>query len=269
MQLENIPRAWDTTGREAVGIPPMERVPTVEEVRDILAPWRPPYVRQAALFIWKNHDDEAFRLRTHYGDGDDKFTQWREIDEDMDPRFEEDLVPLLFFDDPQVFNFGENWERIFDILPELAGPEQGYTRAIAEGRLYEDFLALQQKALQQKLRENVIRAEDKEEEIECGVGQDLQFMAVEAYLIVADREAFETDQLRILYLDARGNIVRHSRLPPEEVAIAREKWNAGKFRDSEWWIEERWSSKPGSIIGEKYKARGEIGRVLYGVEDLL
>ncbi|KAI1379912.1 hypothetical protein F4677DRAFT_442106 [Hypoxylon crocopeplum] len=170
MQLETIPASWDTTGRETVNILLMERVPTAEQ----------------------NHDDEVILLRTHYGDGDDKLAEWCEIDQDLDPAFEEDLAPFLILNDPQIFDFGGNWKR--------------------------DFLSTRQ-----QLRENVIRAENKEEEVEAGVGMELQVMAVEAYLIVADREAFETDQLRILYLDASGNIVRHSRLAPEDVWIAREK----------------------------------------------
>lgn len=262
--MDTIPASWDAIGRQTVNIPPLERVPTAKEVRDILAPWRPLYLRRAALFIWKSYDDEAIRLRTHYGDGDDKFAEWREVDRDMDPTFEEDLIPLIELNDPQIFDFGENWNRVFDILPELAGPQQGYICTFEGGISHRDLLSIRQ-----RLRERVMRAEDKEEEVECGIGMELQFMAVQAYLIVADREAFETDKLRILYLDARGNIVRHSRLAPENVWEARGEWSGAKYRDSQWWKEKEYFTQPGGTLGEKYKAKGEIGRILYDVEDLL
>ncbi|KAB5511544.1 hypothetical protein GE09DRAFT_904028, partial [Coniochaeta sp. 2T2.1] len=106
-------------------------------------------------------------------------------------------------DDAKVFNFSEHWERVFDVLPELAGPWLGYSRTLEEddeaGRL------------RKQVRHHLLRGLETEDEAEADVGMELQAMAVETYLVVADCEAFETGLLQILYLDARGDIVRHSR----------------------------------------------------------
>lgn len=68
--------------------------PTATQVRQLLAPWRSPRLREAATSMWRHRFDEAIRLRTHYpaGGGDD------------------------------------DWRRVFDVFPELAGPVQGYAR---------------------------------------------------------------------------------------------------------------------------------------------
>jgi hypothetical protein len=268
LQLETIPEAWDTTGRTSENTA-MERVPTDEEVCVVLAPWRPLRWRQAALSIWEYRFDEAVWLRTHYGDeSNDKFGQFRETHEDWDPRFDKESLPWAVLDDPDVFNFEENWERVFDILPELAGPGQGYSRVFASGA-NQVFLA----ETRQELREAVLRADDREEEAEAGVaGTQLQLMAVAmgTYLIVVDQKAFESEGLRILYLDARGNIIRHSRIAPEDIWIARGQWEGCRYNDGQWWVigEEGYSTGDG-VLGEKYRAKGEIGRVLYDVGDLL
>jgi hypothetical protein len=95
-------------------------------------------------------------------------------------------------------------------------------------------------------------------------------VATGTYLIVVDREAFETDRLRILYLDAMGSIIRHSRIAPEDVWIARGQWEGCRYNDGQWWVigEEGYSTREG-VLGEKYRAKGEMGRFLYDVEDLL
>ncbi|KAI2468958.1 hypothetical protein F4781DRAFT_443032 [Annulohypoxylon bovei var. microspora] len=244
MQLETIPKAWDATGREAVDLEVMSRVPTADE---------------------KDRNDEAIWLRTHYGAGDDKFAEWRAIDEDYDPTFDEgdDSGTWTKLDDPDLFAFGERWGRVFDVLPELAGPQQGYSRAFFNDISRADFLSTRQ-----KLMDAIIRAEDVEEEIEAGIGMQLQVMAVATYLLVADAEAFESGKLRILYLDARGNVVRHSRIEPEDVFEARSRWNAAKLRDGEWWLEKDVCT-PGGALGGKYRAGGEMSRGLYGIEDFL
>lgn len=94
LQLETIVEAWDATGRTSENTA-MERVPTDEEVRAVLAPWRPLRWRQAALSIWKYRCDEAIWLRTHYEEGsNDKFVQFRETHEDWDPRFDKEFPSL-------------------------------------------------------------------------------------------------------------------------------------------------------------------------------
>lgn len=167
-------------------------------------------------------------------------------------------------DDETVFQFGADWARVFDILPELAGPVQGYSRNVLDNTNVQ--------SLQQKLRADIDAASVKREgdAIEASyVGMELQAAAVASFLIVADAKSWETDRLRLLYLDAHGNTVRHSTVAAEEVCENRHEWFGAKFRDSCWWQnrdgDPRFRYDPGGIIGDSYKASGEMGRLLYGL----
>lgn len=246
---------------------PLDREPTPEEINDILAPWRPPPWRAAAFRIWTARYDEAIWLRTHYGGGDDggdaAFRAWcTAVQEDYDPAFDEDALSWCVLDDAGLLAplDDDGWERVLDLVPELAGPVQGYRRGVDEGS---DEV--------RRLRAAVWAAEDRDAEAETGAaGMGLQVQAVATFLLVADREAWDTRRLRLLYLDAWGNIVRHSRIRPEDVFETRHQWMGKKFRDCNWWLDEYDESglrhEPGGRLGEKYRARGAMGRVLYGLE---
>lgn len=263
LALEDIPKEWDVTGREQPSgeTLPLDRQPTEEDITTILEPWRPLRWRHAALRIWKDRFDEDIWLRTHYGDDSDTaFEEWREISKDYDPAFEEDTVSWCVLDDAGLFNLGSRWEEVFDVLPELAGPVQGYERGITFG-FDED----------QQLRALIQVAEDKELEAEAGAGMQLQVKAVTTFLVVADREAWDTGRLRLLYLDSQGHIVRHSRIRPEDLFETRHEWIGKKFRDGNWWLDEYDETSglrhdPGGTLGDKYRAHGSLGRVIYGLK---
>lgn len=243
--------------------------PTANQVRQLLAPWRSLQLRKAATSIWRDRFDEAVWLRTHYpAGGDAQFAEWREADADNDPDADDENLKSAWtcLDDAALFDFGDNWCRVFDILPELAGPVQGYVRCGFEG----DGFGV----LRAQLRDACARLRDgaeRDAEAETGAaGMALQVMAVNSFLIVADAEAWETGLLRLLYLDARGNVVRHSRIAPEDVMYTRSEWFGKKFRDGRWWVDARGRDglvvEPGGVLGDMYTARGEMGRVLYGLE---
>lgn len=268
LALEEIPAEWDTTGRGQAGREdqPPGRQPTEEEITTILGPWRPPRWREAALRIWKDRFDEDIWLRTYYGeDSDAAFEEWREAHEDSDPAFDEGTTPWCVLDDAAVFDLGERWDGVLDVLPELAGPTEGYRRATG-------FHSAEEV---EQLRATIQAAGDREAEAETGAGMELQLDAVATFLVVADREAWDTGKLRLLYLDAQGNIVRHSRISPEDVFNTRHEWIGKKFRDGYWWREEfeqsgldatkRLRFEPGGTLGDQYRAHGALGRALYGL----
>lgn len=162
--------------------------------------------------------------------------------------------------DAAVFNLSDEWDKVFDVLPELAGPVQGYKRGITLGT---DEV--------QQLRATIQAAEDQEAEAETGAGMQLQVKAVTTFLVVVDLEAWDTKRLRLLYLDSKGNIVRQSRIRPEDVFETRHQWIGRKFRDGNWWLneydDESWlRHEPGGTLGDKYRAHGTLGRVLYGLD---
>ncbi|KAF7531578.1 hypothetical protein G7054_g8741 [Neopestalotiopsis clavispora] len=276
LELDAIPKEWDATGRRSDS--PVARVPTEEEINEILVPWRPLRWREAALHLWRDRDDHEIWLRTHYGEGsNEKFQEMRDIDEDYDPCFEEDERSWTVLDDADLFK--GDWSVALDLLPELAGPPanaDAYSDRLWCG--YEDI-----EVLRQELRESIAarlrfgaqgdEAEQlKVEDVEAGyVGMDMQVNVVFTYLFVADAEAFETDSLRLLFLDAQGVVVRESRIKVEETWLMRNYWNASKFRETDIWSDRYRSDEPpcphpGSLLGDRYKITGDKGRALYGLE---
>ncbi len=282
LAFDEILEDWDGTHRGSSDLKAMQRVPTNDEVRSILRPWRPARWRDVAFKIWtERYDDEAIWLRTHYGDGSDaKFAEWRDVDEDYDPQYDEKVVLWTVLDDTAVFNFGDEWWRVFDVLPELAGPLQ-HEHTRGPPYVHDDSV----QALRGELRRDVERRlsslaggehERPEDaavlEAEYGVhGEMLQARAVSTFLLVADAGAWETDCLRLLYLDGKGNVVRHSAVEVSEAWETRNYWNYEKFCESNWWPHEHnlltgKRGQPGSELGDKYRARGELGRLLYGLD---
>lgn len=180
-------------------------------------------------------------MRTNYGGGSDdaeKMREWLEVDEEEDEFFDEETLWWRFLDDPALLDVGEDWERVLDVLPELAGRtggarcKTGISAAdLAEAR----------------------GSEDPEGEIQ------LLAFAGPAPLLVADEEAFREGMLRVLFLDNHGNIVRHSRIAPEKMAELKESGMIFRLDRCQWWEY--------GEVGEKYTARGEIGRALYTGRD--
>jgi hypothetical protein len=212
-------------------------VPTGTEIADILQPWRPLALRRVAAHIAHGYEPELIILRTHYGADDDsaeKMGEWLEIDQEEDEFFDEETLWWRILDDPVLFNVGEEWERVLDLLPELAGRtgSQRCKEGIRAAELAE-------------ARE----AKDTEE-----VVQNLAFTGP-APLLIADKEAFREGKLRVLFLDSHGNIVRHSRIEPEKMAELKQSAMIYRLESSQWWEY--------GEVGEKYKPEGEIGRVLY------
>lgn len=269
LRLDPIPQEWDNTGRASDPIHPMPHPPKPTQIHQLLAPWRSLPLRQAAASLWKHRYDEAIWLRTHYpsASGDDAtFAAWRAVDADNDPDVDDEGLKTAWtcLDDPSLFAFGADWRRVFDVLPELAGPVQGYVRCGFE--VEERF-----GPLRARLREVRGGAAEREAEAEAGaVGMALQVLAVDSFLVVADAEAWDTGLLWLLYLDARGNVVRHSRIAPDDVMYTRHEWIGKKFRDGRWWLNAKGRGgqgmEPGGVLGDMYTARGEMGKILYGFE---
>ena len=222
----------------------LARVPSEEEIRNILTPWRPLQLRKVACFLQMNYSHENIILRTYYGgsaEDDAKLQDWLDIDSESDVFFSEEALWWRMLNDKDLFDFGSEWERVFDILPELAG-RQGYGRHV-DRELPANYLeeALEDEEPEDQIRYNAF--------IQGGLFP----------LLVADKQAFEKDQLRVLYLDAHGNIIMSSNIAPDEMALLKEDASRGIGRGSKWW--------EFGEVGPKYKADGEIGQLLYPVQN--
>jgi hypothetical protein len=230
LKLESIPVEW-TTSRDR----PVSREPTETEIREILEPWRPAKLRKTASYIWRRWDYQLIILRTYYddeGDGDGKMQEWLETDEEEDMFFDPDSLWWRILDDRDLFNFGSNWEAILGILPELVG-RQG--------------LALQARPkMKPKQVAEALQAEDPTDE--------LQFLAFNGPtpLLVADKEAFEENLLRVIFLDAYGNAVRYSEVKPKDMAWLKQDGEEVRLQGSSWW--------QNGEVGDEYEEDGDMMR---------
>ncbi|KAK1770267.1 hypothetical protein QBC33DRAFT_567608 [Phialemonium atrogriseum] len=257
--LDSIPPEWVLPDPPSTAVA-MAIVPTPAQVRDVLAPWRPRQWRFAVREVLRSSRLElSVWVRTHYAadpaerarDGE-RLRGWLETDDGFNANIEsdttEETIPWRVLDDPLLFDFGDDWERVFEVLPELAGPEQGLSRRFTGPEGWDQGRYLE--SLQQMLRENVSRMETQEEKleaVECG-GNDMQVRAVDSYLLLADEEAICCD---------------------EEIWTMDDQIRKGKIQTSEFWDSSDVGTNPGGALNPKYGAFGEISRELYGVEDLL
>ena len=104
-------------------------------------------------------------------------------------------------DDADLFNFGSDWRRIYDILPEVAYPIQfgsltkddhGYFPRYIEPRDHVEIRSFFKRDLAAaKQRDPQAWRNDGDSMIES-VGMSLQRSATTTYIIIADEEAFES-----------------------------------------------------------------------------
>ncbi|KAJ5730112.1 uncharacterized protein N7483_004620 [Penicillium malachiteum] len=156
-------------------------------------------------------------------------------------------------DDSELFNYGDHWEKMFELLPELADPRFSEDKSIrpkftpldSEISLLRHARTSCKEAIRQ---EKILNPEDWHEnphKVIYRTFSDLHYVCTANYVIINDREAFETGHARIVYVDSRQNIVREARF---EVVL-------GSFEETmlDWfditltqWL---WED---SEVGEKY-----------------
>ncbi|KAH8690779.1 hypothetical protein BGW36DRAFT_59754 [Talaromyces proteolyticus] len=264
----------------------MAIAPSAAQIRDILAPWRSLRWRSASWEIWNQIRDPKWDyqginiwLRTHYAESVEekardsaKLAAWFESPVEGNPNIDDDVDDTMtswrLLDDELIFNFGTDWERVFEIIPELVGPKSGLSRCFLSE---EDSVTKKyRKEIFGELREKVASSAELQEKLITieGSNNRVQCRSVHTYLLVADKTAFTTDEFLILFLDLKGHYVRQSRieLPDDDIFMLGDMINSEKIRDAQYWTD---NFPPGSSLNPKYRALGEIGRELYGVEDLL
>ncbi|KAF7587602.1 hypothetical protein BBP40_007001 [Aspergillus hancockii] len=114
LDLDKISQEWFPTQEGE----PLPRTPTEEEINTILRPWRSADLRRRAWHMYTNVTDEPIFLRTHYNPGDDeKMEHWASISEEF-----ENQGWWACLNNAQLYNFKSDWQRVYEILPEIAGP---------------------------------------------------------------------------------------------------------------------------------------------------
>ncbi|WQF83339.1 hypothetical protein CDEST_08353 [Colletotrichum destructivum] len=238
METDVLPDGWTAPGDS------VSRVPTVEEVRDILAPWRPQKVRKIA-HQYLGRGNQYIILRTYYGqDSDDKMAAILEDEEDGDESLDPEDNWWRVLDDAQLFDFGDDWQQIFEILPELVGHRgQQIHRGPSEAQIV---------SIRQEFAE--FDQEDTLDQVSPIVDQ-IQKSAASGNgpLFVADEEALEEKLLQVFYLDGYGNVVRYSAIEPESMGDMKVREEVSRDVDC-------WSN---GEIGHHYKRQGELAAKYY------
>ncbi|KAJ5367721.1 hypothetical protein N7541_001662 [Penicillium brevicompactum] len=264
IDLQHIPRVW---AEVHLGDTSTLRVPTTKEIDIILRPYRPGILRWHGYHMYQDHQAPVL-LRTYYST--DKTTRAKH-DKVMKEWADSDRYKYQSWwgvlDNQEYFDFGLNWRRIYDILPEVNNPIQwrseiaglvtrGRSPEFVDGSLRLIFKILIAEA---KDDDPTVWYEKRDTVIET-CGDILQYEVVDTYLLIADKEAFDSNRLRLLYLDTFQNIVREGRLDAEGKGI-------GGAMDS--WRESVMMHKI-TVAGDKYRVNGELGQVLYQLteEDL-
>ncbi|KAE8423602.1 hypothetical protein BDV36DRAFT_306125 [Aspergillus pseudocaelatus] len=196
LELDEILRDWVPLDQFAS----ISRTPTVEEINIILRAWRSDGLRRRAWRILHSDKGAPFFLRTYYNpldDSDARVKQWVNASEEF-----ADQAWWALLDDRNSFNFGSDWRRIYEILPEVAGPVEidDYKRYASPDLVntareqFKAYLAKEKKDNPDQWKAN------RDHFIEV-VAADLLRTVAAMYMLIADQEAFDTGLLRLVYLD--------------------------------------------------------------------
>ncbi|OKP06463.1 hypothetical protein PENSUB_6453 [Penicillium subrubescens] len=253
IDVDEIPREWDPVN---YGAPP-PRMPTVEEIDLILRPWRSDELRKK---VWQMLESGALApifLRTHYDPKDDEtMEEWISASEEF-----ENQAWWACLNDATLFNFGSDWQHVYEVMPEVAGPLNGarYKRSPASELV--DMSRARFKTWLAKAKQNEPERwrEDPHAFIEVEGASLLRTVAA-AYFLVADQTAFETGHLRLMYVDWKRNVIRETRICVDgqtitdvimdwdQLGLAPEFWEEG-------------------TIGDRYRVTGDLGRELYQLSE--
>lgn len=222
------------------------RVPTAEEIRDILAPWRPRKIRKMAQ-RYLERDSNYIILRTHYGPGSDsQMAAILAAEEEGDESVDRDDDWWRVLDDAELFAFGKNCEKILSIIPELVGHQgQRVRRGLDEAEL--DSIRRQFSEFDQ---------EDTLDQVGPIVDQiQKRAAAGNGPLFVADEQGLKDEDLhlQVFYLDGYGNVVRHSFVEPDSLGDMKVRESLGRNVDC-------WSD---GSIGRLYRREGEMAARYY------
>ncbi|KAJ5696873.1 hypothetical protein N7536_007285 [Penicillium majusculum] len=224
---------WLDEDWESLSNPP--RAPTAEEIDTILRPYRVDALRWRAANMF--HDETSpVLLRTYYN-----------VEEAERAKHDE-----LHFD------FGSDWRRIYEVLPEVAGPlspevEDEWVPRL-RGPDYFDYVCPDFKAQLAEAKE-----QNHEEWREGGrdtiiesIAMRFHKLSTRTYLILMDQEAYQSGNPLLLYLDGFRNIVREGRLDPEidDLFGIISKWMDSELLEN-------------TVVGDKYRVSGELGKELY------
>ncbi|CAI7674334.1 unnamed protein product [Penicillium pancosmium] len=246
------------------------RLPTTEEIDIILRPYRSEELRWHAM---NAYTDEIcpHLLRTYYSAEGQRAKDDAQMEKWIDSETFCEEAEWAVLDNENIFNFGpgpEDWRRIYDILPELAGPLSTENFLPCNGKISvkrclqpNDF-----KEMHSYFRRDLASMQKEDPEawrrgpnsVIESAGMGLQRMASSTYILIADEEAFQSGSLLVLYLDGFRRVVRGGRIK-EEHDIAN---IVGIWMCTADLMEH-------SAVSERYRVDGDLGRELYQLNEEL
>ena len=228
-------------------------MPTSEQIAQILIPWRTQDQRQIASRLNQLGGGAIVWLRTNYADSleerHQEFLESSDIDEIVD---HEDFM----LDDSACYNFEDRWEKVLHVLPEIVSSR---TKNFTSEELVEalgNLNAFRSGGVDQAPRQILQNlATVSGEELNALVGQILLSMVhkecVATCLIVEDKQALQSGEILLLYLDFQGDVVRKLRLHVDYSSQV-----SGAWARSSWYETLEWEE---AEIGENYR-EGETKR---------
>lgn len=247
---EDTPSAelFSAMGREGV----ISRPPNEEEIRMILEPWRPTRLRNVArmlLDLQNRYQNGPLFARTWYAGGSADEQKMRDFLADDDGLTTEPLVNeedywWRVLNDELLFDVGEDWAQIYDILPEVI-------KVTPDRRLKPDM---------GHIMSNVDRTRSFGKPRLERVADAVQYEALSgASVVLFDKKFFESGQARLVFLDDKGHEVRCSRVVGDDIVSLDMAHFRKNLKDQPYWED--------GEVGPLYEPGGSIGSKYYGVAD--
>jgi hypothetical protein len=218
-------------------------LPRQSEWKDILLPLRSPSQRILACPTGDDYGLEPFGiiwLRTHYENPDDAHAELLlDLNIEMGLEQEENIL-----DDEAVYAYGDNWSRIFEVIPErLFAITHNVDRAsLNAAREYDERI----RSLRSDIPAQTLDKVEFRSKLER-----LHFWSTVNYLFIADEKAMETGKVLVAFFDDRGRVVRSSRALPSFAEGLAGAWAEGEFYEMDEFRE--------ADIGVDYRPGGLYG----------
>ncbi|RMY46582.1 hypothetical protein D0865_09203 [Hortaea werneckii] len=227
-------------------------LPPQADWESILAPLRTDFQRQLASP--SSFQPEGFTcfgiiwLRTCYDEGTAGAHQrlLNELNEEMALEVDQNIL-----DDAALYDYGDDWCRIFEVVPERLFKE---TLDEMSGEMPNELDARTTDTYEARIREekqdpDINAASDTKALSRATI--NFHFWAVHNYLFVADRVAFETGRALLVFFDDCGRTVRQSRIRPELGGPFAGDWFEGIIHETNEFVE--------AEIGPDYLPGGTCG----------
>lgn len=178
--------------------------------------------------------------------------------------------PAYLLSDPTLYDFGPDWPRILDIFPELVGLPDRPAQLAHQARIQAAIAAFHAArtalastdpsvipgaptALIEGARE-FLPAQNVTPHVLTAMQSSIHKACVVNYLLVEDALALESGELRLLFLDARGRVVREARVDGSAAEEMGGFWLQRSWDEVGEWTRAEW--------GESYREGGAEGALL-------